>query len=160
MENTAEEKIQFQCVMSYKAYRKIMITRRVCVGAAATGASLALCALSIVIGIIVAVMVALFFAISILVSVGNEQSYTIYNTRVVIKRRGDYGRRSVPMDKILRVDCKVLPLEKSLKTCTIVITAKNEKGKTKKYKLKHVFNAAPIAEYLSVAAADNVDTTK
>lgn len=144
-----KEEIMFQRIMSYKAYRRGMILTRMLITAAAAIALGFTIRLYILLGILLPVIAIIVGAISILVSMGNERNYTVYNTRVVIKRRGDDTRKSVPLDNIVSVKYKSAFYEKRMCVGTITIRAKNAKGNVKTYKLKHVFDAMPVVEYLT-----------
>ncbi|MDE6029150.1 MAG: hypothetical protein K2F90_02370 [Clostridiales bacterium] len=144
-----KEEIKFQRIMQYKAYRRGMIMLRLGV-ATVLAAALAFTAfISIFFGIVLPVIVYIFAVISILFSVNNEQSYNVYTARVVLKRRGDYGRKSVPLDSVESVTYRSAFYEKRGCTATITIKAKNEKGKTKKYKMKHILDYKPIVAYIN-----------
>lgn len=144
----AKEKIEFQFIMNYKAYRREMIATRIILTLVVAGGLCGLCALSVIIGILVAAMALFCGVISILVSLGNEQSYTVYNTRVVIKRKNNDTRVSVPIENVTAVKYKRAFYEKDLATGTVVITAKTDKGAIKRYRLRHVFDAMPAVEFL------------
>lgn len=148
MENQTNEEILFQRIMSSKAYRRGMIIYRVIITAIAAGAVAVTSIVSIFLGILLAVGVIVIGVISILVSLGNEHTYTVYSTRVVLKRRGDYTRQSVPLENIVSVKYRRAFYEKSLLIGTLTVKAKNEKGKIKSYKLKHIFDAQPIIDFL------------
>ncbi len=152
MQETKEnenESIEFQYIMNSKAYRRGMMLFRISATVIATGGVLAVCAFSVVLGIICAVMVAAIGTITVLVALGNEQTYTVYNTRIVLKRRGDYSRKSVPMQNVTAVKCKSAFYEKDLCVGTVTVKAKNDKGKIKQYKLKHIFDYKPLVKYLN-----------
>ena len=82
-------------------------------------------------------------------SVNNEQSYNVYTARGVLKRRGDYGRKSVPLDSIESVEHKSAFYEKRSCTATVTIKAKDDNGKIKKYKMKHILDYKPIVAYIN-----------
>ncbi|MCH5166097.1 MAG: hypothetical protein J1G01_06820 [Clostridiales bacterium] len=147
MSQEQQEKIEYQYIMNYKAYRRKMIATRSAVTAVIVGCMLALCVKSVVAGIILAITATIIGVISVLVSLGNEQTYTVYNTRTVIKKRGDDKRVSLPHESIVKVAYKGAFYEKGLATGTITLTAANENGKLKKYKLKHLFGAQPLVDY-------------
>ena len=143
------EEIMFQRIMDYKAYRRGMIMTRVLITAAAAIALAFTIRLFVILGIILPVMAVIIGAISILVSMGNERNYTVYNSRIVIKRRGNDTRKSVPLDNIVSVKYNSAFYEKRLCVGTVTIKAKNAKGRIKTYKLKHIFDARPVVEYLT-----------
>ena len=151
MSEEQKEKIEFQFIMSYKAYRRKMIGLRVAVTAVVAGGLLGLCAISVMLGLVLAAAVIFVGVISVLAALGAEQTYTVYNTRIVFKRRGNDSRISVPMDNVLKVSYRRAFYEKDLATGTVTVTAKNEKGKIKKYKMKHVFDAKPAGDYINNA---------
>ncbi len=142
-----EEKILFQYVMNYKAYRTKMITLRILITLVAMGASGALCLLSLILGIIFAVSFMFIGIISILVALGNEITYTVYNTRIVIKKRGKEKRTVVPVGDIVGIKYAAAFYEKKFSVGTVTVVAKSEKGGKRKYKLKHIFDARPMVEY-------------
>ena len=148
MENQTNEEILFQRIMSSKAYRRGMIMYRLIITAVVAGGLAVTGMIAIVLGILLAAVAVIFGIISILVSLGNENTYTVYNTRLVLKRRGDYARQSVPLENIVSVKYRSAFYEKSLLIGTVTIKAKNEKGKIKSYKLKHIFDARPIIDFL------------
>lgn len=143
------EEIVLQRIMDYKAYRRGMIMTRMLITLAATAALAFIIRFNIVLGLLLPVAAVIIGAISILVSMGNERTYTIYNTRVVIKRRGDDTRKSVPLESIEAVTYKSAFYEKRMCIGTVTIKAKNAKGKLKNYKLKHIFDAQPVVDYLT-----------
>ena len=147
MDREQQEKIEFQYIMNYKAYRRKMIATRLSITVVAVGCMLAFCLKSLVAGIVLAIAVAFIGVITVLSSLGNEQTYTVYNTRTVIKKRGDDKRVSLPHDAIVSVAYKRAFYEKSLTTGTVTLTAKDKSGKLKKYKLKHLFGAQPLIDY-------------
>lgn len=154
-ETTEKERIVLQYIMNYKAYRRKTLTLRICGAVLLAGALAGLCALSLVLGIVLAVMVLFLGAIFALVSLGYEETYTLYNTRVVIKRRNKEKRISVPLDGVTAVAYKRAFYEKDVATGTVTFTATDAKGRRKKYKLKHIFDATPAVEYFKTAIAKN-----
>lgn len=156
-EKSEREEIKFQRIMEYKAYRRGMKLTRLgialvlCVGLAFTWY------ISPFFGVVLPVAVLIVTAISILASMGNEQTYTVYNTRVVLKRRGDDKRKSVPLSDITSVKFKSAFYEKRMCVGTVTITAKAENGKVKKYKLKHILDAQPIVEYIAANINEGTD---
>lgn len=144
-----KEEIKFQRIMDYKAYRTGMILFRLAVTLALATALAFAGIFSVFFGIILPVIALIIGAIAILVSLGNEQTYNVYNTRVVIKRRGDDKRKSVPLQNIVSVRFKSAFYEKRRCIGTVTICAKNDSGAVKKYKLKHIFDAKPVIEYLN-----------
>ncbi|MDE7164856.1 MAG: hypothetical protein K2O04_05495 [Clostridiales bacterium] len=156
--DVVNEEIMFQRIMSYKAYRRGMIMTRALITIVAAIALVFTSRFYIILGIILPIMAIIAGAISILVSMGNERSYTVYNTRIVIKRRGDDTRKSVPLENIVSVKYKSAFYEKRMCVGTVTIGAKDAKGKVKSYKLKHVFDAKPVVEYLT-GAIDGRNTT-
>ena len=144
-----KEEIKFQRIMQYKAYRRGMIMTRLSIAFALAVALAFTGFISIFFAIVLPVVVFIFATISILFSVNNEQSYNVYTERVVLKRRGDYGRKSVPLDKIESVSYKSAFYEKRGCTATVTIKAKDDKGKIKKYKMKHILDYKPIVEYVN-----------
>ena len=142
------DEIKFQRIMEYKAYRRGMYLKRLAialilvVGLAFTGY------ISLFFGIVLPISAFIIVVITILASMGNEQTYTVYTTRVVLKKRGDDKRASVPLDSIVSVKYKSAWYEKRMCVGTVTITA-NTDGKTKKYKMKHILDAKPIVQFLN-----------
>lgn len=143
------EEIKFQRIMDYKAYRRGMKLWRCTITLIAAVALAMLGFVWLFLGVVGALTAVIVGAISILASLNNEQTYNVYNTRVVIKRRGDDKRKSVPFENIVSVKYKSAFYEKRKCVGTVTIFAKNDKGKVKKYKLKHIFDAMPVVEYIN-----------
>ena len=148
MAEEQKEKIEFQYVMNYKAYRREAIACRILLTLVIAVGLAGLCALSVVLGAVLAGIALCFGGISIVVVFAAEQTYTVYNTRIVLKRRNSEKRTSVPMDSVVKVGYKRAWYEKDLGTGTIAVTAKTEKGGTKKYRMRHVFNGLPAVEFI------------
>lgn len=148
MENKTNDEILFQRIMSSKAYRRGMILYRCIATAIVAGGLASFCVISIVLGILLAVMAIAIGIIIILASLSNEYTYTVYDTRLTLKRRGDYGRKTVPLDSVVAVKYKSAFYEKNLCVGTITVKAKIGTGKVKSCKLKHIFDARPILEFL------------
>lgn len=144
-----EEKILFQYVMNYKAYRTEMIAKRACITLVAAGAACVLCLVSVLVGIFIAVSIVFVGLISVLVSFGNEKTYTVYNTRIVIKTRGKDDRLSVPTDNVVSVKYKSAFYEKRFCTGTVTVRIADKNGRKKSCKLRHIFDAKPVVNYLS-----------
>lgn len=147
--NAPTEEIKFQRIMDYRAYRRGMTINRVLITLACAVALSMLGFYSIFFGVVGALMALIIGTISVLVSIGNEQTYNIYNTRFVIKRRGEDKRKSVPFENIISVKYKSAFYEKRRCIGTVTINAKSGNGKIKKYKLKHIFDAKPIVEFFN-----------
>lgn len=148
MSEEKQEKIEFQRIMNYKAYRRKMITVRVGLSVLVAGGLMGVCVKSITLAIILAVIVLCLGAITVLAALGNEQTYTVYNTRIVLKKRGNYTRKIVPLENITKVSCRRAFYERGLATATVTVTAKDEKGRTKKYRMRHIFDAKPVVEFI------------
>lgn len=144
-----KEEIKFQRIMNYKAYRMGMLLFRLGIATALAVGLAFTCFISLFFGIVLPVVVYIFATISILFSINNEQTYNVYTARVVLKRRGDYGRKSVPFDRIVSVDYKSAFYEKRGCTGTVTIKAKDDKGKIKKYKMKHILDYKPVVQYIN-----------
>lgn len=156
MEQTAEkEKILFQYIMNYKAYRRRAISLRIAVAVVIAGGLLGLCAVSLVAGITASIAALFAGALAVLVSLGYEESYTVYNTRIVIKKRNKDKRLFIPIGRIKSVSYKRAFYEKGLATGTVRFAATDDKGKLKKYKLKNIFDAQPAVEYLKNVILNN-----
>ena len=154
MSEEKQEKIEFQRIMNYKAYRRKMIPTRVGLSVLIAGGLMGVCVKSVTLAIILAVIVLCFGAISVIVALSNEQTYTVYNTRIVLKKRNADKRKVVPLENITKVSCGRAFYERNLATDTVTITAKNEKGKTKQYRMRHIFDAKPVVEYINAAIAN------
>lgn len=148
-----EEKILFQYILNYKAYRRIMLATRVTVTAIVAGGLAGLCALNVFLGITAAVVAAAVGVIWIIIGLHKERTYTIYNTRCVLKFKDK--SRSVPIESITAVKYKTAFYERDLLTGTLTITAKNEKGRTRRYKMQHIFNGADGVKYLEDRIKEN-----
>lgn len=148
-----EEKLLYQFIMNYKAYRRIMISTRLTVTLILMGAMLSILVVSVALGIIFALIVAFLGALWIIISVQKEQSYMVFDTRFVIKDRAK--RVSVPLENIVSVSYKRAFYEKDLATGTVTIRAKRPDGKLKKYRFYHVFDARECVEFLKNAADKN-----
>lgn len=148
-ENSGREEIKFQRIMEYKAYRRGMKLTRLGIALLLAVALAFTWYISPFFGIVLPIVVIIITAITILASMGNEQTYTVYNTRVVLKRRGDDKRKSVPLNDIVSVKYKSAFYEKRMCVGTVIITAKSDRGKVKKYKMKHILDAKPIVEFIS-----------
>ncbi|MDE7405855.1 MAG: hypothetical protein K2M89_03155 [Clostridiales bacterium] len=144
-----KEEIKFQRIMNYKAYRRGMLMFRLGIATALAVGLAFTCFISLFFGIVLPVVVYIFATISILFSINNEQTYNVYTTRVVLKRRGDDGRKSVPFDRIVSVEYKSAFYEKRGCTGTVTIKAKDDNGKIKKYKMKHILDYKPIVAYIN-----------
>ncbi len=144
-----KEKIEYQFVMNYKAYRRKMISLRAGITVIVAGGLCGLCALNVVLGIVLAVAVLCIGSIFVLTALGNEQTYTVYNTRIVLKRKGRDKRVSVPMENVTAVSSRRAFYERSLATDTVTLIATDEKGRKKKYRLRHVFGSKPAVAYIN-----------
>lgn len=144
-----EEKIEFQYIMNYKAYRRGMLLMRLSVTLAAIVGTVFLYRFAWALGLIVPLAIAAIGAVWILSALHNEETYTVYNTRCVIKSGAK--RRSVALEKMRDVRYKRAFYEKDLATGTVIIVAQNDKGKLKKYRMRHIVDAMPCVEYLKSA---------
>ena len=145
------EEIKFQRIMEYKAYRRGMYLKRIGIAIVLAAALAVTWIFSPFFGVVLPLAGLIVVAISIIVSMGSEQTYNVYNTRVVIKRRSSDKRTSVPLGNIVSVKYKSAFYEKRMCTGTVTIFAKVN-GKVKKFKLKHILNAQEIVDYLSAFA--------
>lgn len=150
------EKIKLQYIMNYKAYRRKMVAIRSACTVAVAGAMFGFVPVSIWLAVIFAIMVLCIGSITVLVSFGNEWTYTVYETRIVLKKRNSETRASVDIDNILKFDYHRAIYEKDLATGTVKIKAKTSDGKIKTYKLLHIFDAQPLLDYLK-SRLDNKD---
>lgn len=154
-ETTEKERIVLQYIMNYKAYRRKTISLRVGVSVLIAGGLCGLCVMSIILGVVLAAMTLILGAIASLVSLGYEESYTLYNTRAVIKRKNKEKRLSVALDRVTAVSYKRAFYERDVATGTVTFTATDGKGRRKRYKLKHIFDANPAVEYFKNAIEKN-----
>lgn len=155
-EKNTNEKILFQSIMNYKAYRRKMIMTRLAITLAIAGGFAALCAMSILLGVILAFSAICVGVIFIIAGLTAEQTYTVYDTRVALKRRGNDKRTFVNISDITGVKYRSAFYERGLGTGTITISARTDKG-VKRFKLRHVFNAAPIVEFLRNTIAEKTN---
>lgn len=132
--------------MSYRAYRRIMIATRVAVTVVIMGGLLALVLVSVPMGIVLAAISGFLGAIWIITALNREMTYMVFDNRIVIKNRDK--RVSVPLDAIKSVKYRRAFYEKDLATGTVTVTATVD-GKTKNYKLKHIFDASPLIAFLT-----------
>lgn len=139
--------------MNYKANRRIMLVVRIIVTLLVSGGLAALCALSVPLGITMSLTVLFFGAIWVIIGLHKERTYTIYNTRFVIKHKEKC--KSVPLENIVSVKYRSAFYERDLLTGTLTITAKNEKGRVRRYKMEHIFNAADGVKYLEERIKEN-----
>ena len=153
-----EEKILFQYILNYKAYRRIMLSVRITITAIVAGGLAGLCAFNIFLGIMAAVVAAAVGVIWIIIGLHKERTYTIYNTRCVIKFKEKC--RSIPIENIVAVKYKSAFYERDLLTGTLTITAKNAKGKLRKYRMEHIFNGAEGVKYLEERVKENTQSEK
>ena len=137
-QDNAPKEILFQYIMNYKAYRRKMVT---------------LCALSIAVGITLSLLAAVVGALFVIVAFHKEWTYTIYNTKIVIKDKDK--RHDVPLDGVTAVSFKTAFYEKDLFTGTVTVTVKTAKGGKRKYKLRHVFDAQEGVAFLKKTAEEN-----
>ncbi len=148
-----KEEIEYQYIMNYKAHRRIMLAVRITVTLLISGGLAALCALAIPLGVIASVAVLFFGAIWVIIGLHKERTYTIYNTRFVIKFKEKC--KSVPLENIISVRFRSAFYERDLLTGTLTITAKNEKGRVRRYRMEHIFNAADGVKYLEERIREN-----
>lgn len=152
-----EEKIEFQYIMDSRVYRRKMIATRVVITCLIAGAATAFLLMDLVLGILIPIAVLFVGAVWVIVGLQGEMTYTIYNTRFVVKNKEK--RVSVPLENIIAVKYRSAFYERDVLAGTITITAKDpDNGRKKKYKMKHVFNGGEGADYL--AAAINTTTKK
>lgn len=148
-----EEKIEFQYIMNYRAYRRGMLLLRLPVIIAAVVGTVFLYNVAWALGLIVPISLAALGAVWIMSAIHTEGTYTVYNTRAVIKTGGK--RSDVALDKIKNVRYKRAFYEKDLATGTVTIRAEDEKGKVKTYKMRHIVDAKPCVEYLQTVSKES-----
>ncbi|MCH5160668.1 MAG: PH domain-containing protein [Clostridiales bacterium] len=148
-----EDKLLFQHIMNYKAYRRIMIATRVVI-AVVIAIGMAFVGLwNLVLGIMLPIIVFFIAAVLIVVSLQHDETYMVFEDRVVIKS-GD-KRKVIPTDNIKTVSYRRAFYEKDLATGTVKIRAVSEKKTVGTYRLKHVFDARAVVEYLTDVAKKN-----
>lgn len=148
-----EEKILYQFIMNYKAYRRGAVIVRSLVALSVAGGALGLCAVSVPLGIVIAVAVVALGGISVILAFGVERTYTVYNTRIVIKTKNK--RRSIPTTAIRSVKFTRAFYERDLATGTLTVVAKDDKGRAGRFKLKHIFDAREAVDHLKRTAEEN-----
>ncbi len=143
-----QEKLMFQYIMNYKAYRRIMIATRVIITLLIAGGAATLSLVNLALGILVPISILFIGAIFIIASLHKEETYMVFEDRVVIK--SGQKRIAVPIDSIKSVSYRRAFYEKDLATGTVKIRAVEEgKKNVKTYKLKHIFDARPLIDYLT-----------
>lgn len=143
-----QEKIEFQYIMNYRAYRRSLLTVGITVTLLVTAALAMLCFWSVAMGAVIAATALIVGALVILSSYGSEQTYTVYNDRIVFKSRGHEKRKKAELKDLTAFKSVTSPLERPLKTCTLVLYFKTSRGK-KTYRMYHVFNVTPLTDFLS-----------
>lgn len=155
-EQNTKERVMFQYIMSYKAYRRFMIATRVAATVVCAGGLACLSLYKVPLGIIFGVMALFLGAIAVIVALGREETYIVFDTRFVIKHADK--RASVPLENIKSVKYKRAFYEKNLATGTVTVTAVSpDNGKIKKYRLRHVFDAKAGVKFLADAARANAE---
>ena len=145
-----EDILKFQYIRNYKAYRRIMITTRVIIIVVLAGAAASAALLHIALGILLPLIVAFIGAITIVASLHKEETYMVFEDRVVIK--SGQKRTAFPIGNIKSVKYSRAFYEKDLATGTVKIRATaTDKKSVKTYKLKHIFDAQPVLDFLTAA---------
>lgn len=153
-----KEYIKFQYIMNYKAYRRFMYMTRLSLTALAVGGLACFAIIRVWLGIIFAGIALSAGAVAVIAALHREETYIIFNTRFVTKH-GE-KRASVPLENITSVKYKRAFYEKKLATGTVTIKAKDpQKGKIKKYRLRHIFDAKEGVMFLQNAAAENAKSS-
>ena len=147
-----EEKLLFQYIMSYKAYRRIMIITRVIFAVLIAGGVAVVGMWNLVLGIMLPIIVLFFGAIAIVMSLQHEETYMVFGDRVVIKNREK--RKVISTENIKSVSYRRAFYEKDLATGTVKIRAIDD-GRVKTYKLKHIFDAKPLVDFIEEIAKKN-----
>lgn len=150
-----DEKLCYQYIMNFRAYRIPLIVSRVTAAVILSIGGACTVMISVPLGIVLALLFLFLGALSILTKFHHDETYMIFNNRVVIKHSGK--RYTAYTDKIKSVQKKQAFYEKRFGTFTITITALNENNKVKKLKLRHVFDANAGYDFLvkAVAQSDN-----
>lgn len=148
-----EEKLLFQYIMNYKAYRRIMISTRIIITLIVAGGLAGLIAISLPLGIVLPLIALFVGAIWIITSLNREITYMVFDTRFVIKNKDK--RVNVPLSGVKSVTYRRAFYENDLATGTVTVVAADENGKTKKYKFKHIFDAVPLVAFLKEQIGEN-----
>ncbi|MCH5350599.1 MAG: hypothetical protein J1F39_01345 [Clostridiales bacterium] len=145
-----EEKIMFQYITDSRVYRRKMIFTRVLISVIVAGGLSAFVLISLIVGILLPVVALFVAAIWIIYGLQYEMTYTIFNTRFVIKNRDK--RINVPLENVVSVKYGSGPFDKKYLTGTITVKARAEGAhRVKTYKMKHVFDGRAGAEYIAAA---------
>lgn len=152
--NDAQDKILFQFTMNPHAYRREAIAVRALATVLIAGAACGLCALSIMLGVAIAAAVVAVGTITVVVAFADARSYTVYASRIVLKRRNAQHKTSVPIESITAVRSTRAFYQKEFDVDTVTVTARTKNG-VKKYRLKHILNSAPAVEFLKSAVEKN-----
>ena len=154
-----EEKIEYQYIMDSRVYRRKTVVIRVLVSVVVAGGLAVTTLVHLILGILLPVAVLFIGAIWIIAGLQKEMTYTVYNTRFVLKNKEK--RISVPLENVVSVKYRSAFYEKKYCTGTITITAKSpETGRIRKYKMKHVFDGKAGAQYIADAIRNTADKEK
>lgn len=147
-----EEKIEFQYITDTRVYRAKTIFIRVLISVIVAGGLSAFYLLSLILGILLPVAALFIGAIWVISGLQYEMTYTIFNTRFVIKNKDK--RINVPLENVVSVKYSSGPFDKKYLTGTITIKARAEDTlRLKTYKMKHVFDGKAGKEYIAAAIA-------
>lgn len=141
-----DEKLVYQYATNYRAYRRVMITTRITATVVLIGAAMGFIALSWVLALIAGIMIACAGAISVIVSLHNERTLIVFNTRLVIINKDK--RKYVSFADVTKVEYKIPFFERDLMTGTVTVTAKTPKSGTKKYRVRHLFDATAGVKFI------------
>lgn len=145
-EKREDEKLAYQYATNYRAYRRVMMSTRITAAVIAAGCAWGFAVLSVVLAAIVCAMLLFAGAISVLVSLHNERTLIVFNTRLVIINKDK--RKYLSFANIFSVTYKIPFYERDLMTGTVTVTAKTAKGGTKKYKIRHLFDAGAGVRFI------------
>lgn len=148
MNNNAQEKLLYQFSANVRAYRRRVLWRYIPAIVLSVGATLALCAFTILTGVLLAVMALAVWAVVLLVKLGDRRTYTVYDSRIVFKRRNGVIKKSVEIDAVTDIKLSHAFYERSLGTETATFTVAEGKGGKKKYKMISVVGITPAIEYI------------
>lgn len=151
-----DEKLCYQYIMNFRAYRVPLIISRITASVILSIGGACVTIVSVPLGIVLALLFLFLGALAILTKFHHDETYLIFNNRVVVKHSNK--RYIAYIDKIKSVQKKQAFYEKRFGTYTITVTALNENNRVKKLKLRHVFDANAGYDFLVNAVAARHDS--